>query len=79
MLRHPLSELPALKVATSDLVRYRDDRLVEVSSETVRQDLALLGRFLMLPGVNGGTRSCATRSMTSPSRHRPSLALERFT
>ena len=43
MLRHPLSKLPATKVTTSDIVRYRDDRLAEVSSETVRQDLVLLG------------------------------------
>ncbi|MDF2797559.1 MAG: putative integrase [Devosia sp.] len=42
MLRHPLSALPATKVTTNDIVRYRDDRLADVSSETVRQDLVLL-------------------------------------
>lgn len=42
MLRDPISRVNAVQLTPAQVAHYRDNRLTEVSSETVRQDLVLL-------------------------------------
>ena len=48
ILRHPISEIPILKIGSEEVVRFRDDRLKQVSPPTVRKEVTLLGTIIEL-------------------------------
>ena len=48
ILRHPISEIPILKIGSEEVARFRDDRLRQVSPPTVRKEVALLGTIIEL-------------------------------
>lgn len=48
ILRHPISEMPILKIGSEQVARFRDDRLKQVGASTVRKELVLLGTILEL-------------------------------
>ena len=48
ILRHPISEIPVLKIGSEQVARFRDDRLKQVSSATARKEVTLLGTIFEL-------------------------------
>ena len=56
ILRHPISEIPILKIGSEQVARFRDDRLKQVSPSTVRKEVTLLGTIFELAIMEWGLK-----------------------
>jgi|GEM_PF-4057200 len=75
-IRHPLAQRIVAGIRGVDLVRYRDERLQKVSSDTFKKDLVLPGQVFEAARKKRGLRRIAQHiCATTQSIHRGTAAM----